>query len=428
MMSFLNRAQGVGWSTTPLYQYYKRQFSTDFETAKARSEGRYATTKNTEKSSRSAKADVPTPKSGRRTRSNTGEKDKVDVAPKKDNNWWEAMAIFEFMQKAVNRGAIHVGSITLEKVAKLIVKRYEIDDFETARNVIVVHAANLCYLMDHPKRKNVQYFASEPIYEQLSQPHSLSAADERRAGSTVLRPRNDHATLSSESENESESADTIETPQRSPPRKKRGRLSVLRPRSGKYSGKGKSLKSGKGKGKAPINVESDSEVDEEQEVQSENESMMDTPTQAPSPGKRKRGRGSADSNPKKRATSASAESEDQEIEPTSLRSSSPSEEEQSEEVSDEPLPLRWRSGNVTKPASQAMLPPVISSPLPEYTANGPGDSWTCTFDGCSQNIYGVSTELGRRLVKEHLQDHAKGRQKEVALVMSEEQRLRLPVK
>jgi hypothetical protein len=422
-MSFLSRAQGIGWSTTPIYQYFKRQYPKEFETAKARTEGRYVAPKTAEKPSKPTKADPPPPKSGRRRKSSAGEKEKADSAPKKDNNWWEAMALFEFIQKAVNRGAIHVGSISLEKVARLVVKRYEIDDVETARNIIIVHASNLCYLMDHPKRKNIQYFASEPIYEQLSQPHNLSAADERRASAMGLRPRNDHATLSSESESEVESVDTLETPQRSPPRKKRGRLSVLRPKSGKYSGKSKGVK-GKGKGKAPRDIVSDSEAEEE--VQSEDELMMDTPTQAPSPGKRKRVHGLADSGSKKRAASTSAEPEVQEVDLSSPAPSSPSEEDQSEDAPEEALPLRWRSG--TKTASPAMLPPVISSPLPEYTANGPGDSWTCTFDGCSQNVYGVSTEVGRRLVKEHLQDHAKGRLKEVALVMSEEQRLRLPVK
>lgn len=428
----MSKAQGIGWSNTPLYQYFKRHFPVsktvkfdhallsdwaqkDWEAAKARIEGRAA---KKIQSSPKTEAIPSRPKEKPKQKVER----KTSDAPKKDDNWWEATAIFEFMQKAVNQGAMHVGRITLDKVAGLLVKRYEIEDVETARHVLLVHAPNLCYIMDHPRRKNVQYFVQESIYQDLSAGHSLATTEIRRAEGIELRPRKDHGTLKDDISSDSDSSSSsIATPRRRPRRSKKGRLSVLRPKSAKFTGKGKGkgIKHQKGKGKAPDIINSESEEDDD-DVESDDDLAVDTPTQPFSPGKRKHIPDNIDLNPRKRAASTSIESEPQ-------SPSSSSEEEATDAVS-EPLPLRWRSGNNGKSASPALLPPIISSPLPEYTANGPGDSWICSFDGCSQKVYGVSTELGRGLIKEHLEDHAKGRQKHIGLLLSEEQRLRLPVK
>jgi hypothetical protein len=326
------------------------------------------------------------------------------------------------MQKAVNMGVMHIGHVTIEKVAKLLVRRYEIDDVETARKVILVHATNLCYMMDHPRRKNIQFFASEPFYKEISAGHSLPAAEIRRVESIELRPRKDHSSLREEAESDSDSdaSSTIETPKMQPRHRKKGRLSVLRPKSSKFSGKGKSVKRGKGKGKAPSTNITSGEEDEDgqdQDAGSDDEAPIDTPTQALSPGKRKLDADDllAAMNPRKRAASTTAEQD-------------ATSESEDLETPTEPLPLQWRSRNATSKSSLTIVPPVISTPLPTFTANGPGDSWICTFDGCSQKVYGASTELGRGLIEEHMQDHARGRQREVALVLKEEQRLRLPVK
>jgi hypothetical protein len=414
IMCFLNRAQGIGWSNTPLYQYYKRHFATDFDIVRARIGGRAV---EEEKPSR---ASAPPRSKGPRVLK------KGDEPPKKDENWWESAAIFEFIQKAVNHSAMHIGHVTLDRTAKLLTKRYEIEEIQTAKNVLLVHATNLCYMMDHPRRKNIQFFAGEPIYQELSAGHNLSAADMRRAQSIELRPRKDHASLKEEALSESDSSSTLATPPRRPPRKKRERLSVLRPKSSKYSGKGKSVThgegkgKGKGKGKAPKNVNTDSESGDEKTSESESDVDMDTPTQALSPGKRKRVPEVVEVNPRKRAASTPLEPQ-----PQSPPSSS---EEDDSTTPTESLPLRWRSNHDTKASSPALLPPILSTPLPQYTANAPGDAWICTFDGCAQKVYAASSDLGRRLIKDHLEDHARGRMKEIGILLSEEQKLRLPVK
>ena len=102
-----------------------------------------------------------------------------------------------------------------------------------------------------------------------------------------------------------------------------------------------------------------------------------------------------------------------------------------------PLPLRYRPSNVpphVRPASSSantrlmVSPPIVSTPLPTYEPNGPRDSWICSFDGCTQKIYGCSKELGRQLITEHLEDHSRGREKVVGILWREQDRLNLPVR
>jgi hypothetical protein len=100
-----------------------------------------------------------------------------------------------------------------------------------------------------------------------------------------------------------------------------------------------------------------------------------------------------------------------------------------------PLPLRNRPNHdlANGKASNAqpksdLVVPVISTPLPTYEPNGPRDSWNCTFDGCNQKIYGASKLMGRQLITEHLEDHARGRQQVVGIIWRENQKLALPVK
>ncbi|KAF2111359.1 hypothetical protein BDV96DRAFT_582045 [Lophiotrema nucula] len=422
LMCLLSRAQGVGWSNTPIYQHYKRHYSKEFDTAKARVEG-----KNSVPGTTSAKRELSqsTAKGGRGTRKPV---EKSGDAPRKDDNWWEAAAIFEFMQKAVNQRAMQVGHVTISKVAQLMVKRYQIDEVRTSTDVILVHAENLSYMMDHPRRKNIQYFANEPIYQELKRGHNLSAADIRRAQAIELHPRKDHATLKAEASDTESSSSSAATPRRGPRASKKGQLSVLRPRSSKYSGKGKGIK--RGKGKTPIEEVSSEEgtgdassKEEEEDEDVESETPIDTPTQALSPKKRKHALDLLEpTNPRKRTASQSIEPE----------SPPPTSSDEDEPAPTEPLPLRWRptqtsNGVPPKSSSLALLPPVISTPLPTFSANGPGDSWICTFDGCSHKVYGASTDVGRSLIKEHTEDHSKGRVREIGLLLREEEKLRLPV-
>lgn len=361
---------------------------------------------------------------------------KAAHAPKKDDNWWEAAALFEFMQKAVNQRVMRAGrnQITLERVAELVVRRYEIDEVDMAKNVLLVHARNLCHMMNHPRRQAVRYFVNEPIYHVLSSGHNLSAAEQRRAEGVELRPRKDRATLrdgESEASDKSDmDGDVLSTPLRQPSRQKRGRLSILRPKSAKSSGsrQGKSIKGNQIKRKPPL---LESEDDSQEAVSSEDEMSIDTLAQPMSPGLDKRKLDSIDINDneeddrRKRVTNAS--------DATESPPSAGSEDEETQSATGGPrLPLRYKPkiGTQTSPSytKSAMAVPLVSTPLPTYESNGPRDSWICTFDGCSQRIYGCSKEMGRQLITEHLEDHARGREKVVGILWREQDKLQLPVR
>ena len=309
-----------------------------------------------------------------------------------------------------------------------------------------MHAQNLHYMMSNPKRKSIQFFASEPIFQALTTENTLSAAEQRRAESIPLRARKDHATLqdgdsASSATSDDEADDDVMTPVRPlPGRRKKGRLSVLRPKSGKFSGKSKGIgsKGHKGKGKAPLSSSEapngGSDTDEVgSNTSSEDNMSVDTPTQALSPGRVKRkfsttivdaelpiGR-------RKRATSASITPESP---PTTVESDDDSDENDEGSARDMPsIGLRHDPSNSKhmSNAHPAMTARIISTPLPTYEPNASRDSWICTFDGCSQRIYGCSKELGRQLITEHLEDHTKGREKEVGILWREQDKLRLPV-
>ncbi|PVI04285.1 hypothetical protein DM02DRAFT_586525 [Periconia macrospinosa] len=425
IMSFLTRAQGVAWVNTPICQHFKKQYPKVYETTKARVEGRL------EKPVKAASKASPAPSTLPAGRKKARTAKDSEAPPKKDDNWWEAAAIYEFIRSAVNKRALKPGSnhITLDRVATLMVRRYEIEEAETARSVLLVHAQNLCYKMRHPRSKSARFLVDEPIYHELEAGHDLSAIDIRRAEAVELRPRKDqalHRIMTDESEEE-ESEDALVTPQRRPDgRRKKGRLSVLRPTASKYSGKRQGVKGykGKGKGKGPgtgdVPISEESQADGEDD-DSDNESQIgvDTPTQALSPGRTKRKFVSTledDELEKGRRKRAVSNSITPKSPPTTTSTANPT---NATDPSSLPKP--------TPTATNHIVPPIVSTPLPTYEANGPRDSWNCTFDGCAQRIYGASKEFGRRLITEHLEDHAKGRETVVGILLREEEKLRLPV-
>lgn len=422
-----------------------------FDNCKARIDGRYSNIQAEQSSTKSKSTSTPDPTTKQVSTSRTLQTtrgraavSKTPEAPKKDDNWWEAAALFEFMQKAVNQRVVRPGrnQITLDRVAELIVRRYEIEEVETAKNVLWVHAQNLCYMMDHPRRKAIQFFAAEPIYQELAAGHTLSATEQRRAEDVALRPRKDHATLrngqsdSSDTSDEDED-DAIRTPARRPGRQKKGRLSVLRPKSGKFSGKSKGvrLKAGgqiAGKGKAPVLASSSSSAAQSgNETSSDSDIDMDnTPTQALSPSGEKRKLDDTESEHEAKGTRQKRTTS------TSLASSSPpvtndsdSAEADTEAGAIPSIPLRsLPASSIAGNSRSTVFPQIVSTSLPTYEANGPRDSWICSFDGCTQRIYGCSKQLGRKLITEHLEDHSRGSDKVVGILWREQNRLNLPVK
>jgi hypothetical protein len=333
------------------------------------------------------------------------------------------------MQKAVNQRVLRVGRnrITLERVAQLVTRRYEIEETETAQNVLLVHAQNLCYMMEHPRRQDIRFFVDEPIYQELARGHNLSALAQRRAEGVELRIRGRDTLKDAGSESSNTSDDeAISTPVRRVPRRKLGRLSVLRPKSSQYSGKSKSIKGGKSKTDLLLDPSDDTSDAEAEEADTTSDEMAlnrsvealdndnsNTSNESPRRGKRKLPDPDATSRTRrKRAASTSP-----------APSQTPSSSAATDADAAAALPLVER----LSAADSGLSAMLVASPLPTYTANGPRDSWVCSVDGCSQRIYGCSKDTGRRLITEHLEDHSKGREKVVGVLWGERERLHLPV-
>ena len=70
---------------------------------------------------------------------------------------------------------------------------------------------------------------------------------------------------------------------------------------------------------------------------------------------------------------------------------------------------------------------VVEYDLPSTEPQGPGDLWTCTFEGCYHRVHEASTADGEKRIKEHFKTHALAAQEKLDLVVNES-RPYLPVK
>lgn len=70
---------------------------------------------------------------------------------------------------------------------------------------------------------------------------------------------------------------------------------------------------------------------------------------------------------------------------------------------------------------------VVEYELPSTEPQGPGDLWTCTFEGCFHRVHEASTSEGKAKIKEHFETHVSQAQEKIDLVLNES-RPYLPVK
>lgn len=70
---------------------------------------------------------------------------------------------------------------------------------------------------------------------------------------------------------------------------------------------------------------------------------------------------------------------------------------------------------------------LVSYKLPSTEPQGPGDIWTCTFEGCRQRVHFASTPEGKERIKAHFKEHAESAQAKIDLALRES-RPYLPVK
>ncbi len=69
---------------------------------------------------------------------------------------------------------------------------------------------------------------------------------------------------------------------------------------------------------------------------------------------------------------------------------------------------------------------LVHYDLPTNLPQGPGDLWSCEFEGCTKRVYEGSTKEGKQKIKEHFQEHEASAKEKIDLVMNE-RRPYLPV-
>ena len=70
---------------------------------------------------------------------------------------------------------------------------------------------------------------------------------------------------------------------------------------------------------------------------------------------------------------------------------------------------------------------VVEFKVPCLEPQGPGDLWTCTFDGCHHRIHKASTADGKSRIRDHFGTHTNKAQEKINLALNES-RPYLPVK
>ena len=70
---------------------------------------------------------------------------------------------------------------------------------------------------------------------------------------------------------------------------------------------------------------------------------------------------------------------------------------------------------------------VVEYELPSTEPQGPGDLWTCTFEGCFYRVHEASTREGKTKIVQHFKSHANQAQEKIDLVL-DESRPYLPVR
>ncbi|GME43604.1 uncharacterized protein LTHEOB_9768 [Neofusicoccum parvum] len=183
-----NELEDPAWSDTDIFLHLKSRFPEDFAAMERKEAGKAGKDKR-KKVKRVASAqgsqDAESTDDARRK----GVAAKPGAAPKKDDNWWETKVIWEMMQKVQIQGLIAPRNMTVEGFAKVMVRKFEVDDEGLAADYIKAHAPNLMYMIEH-KRKPAVEWTETPVYTELAQVR-LSASALRRTSELEIRRRKD---------------------------------------------------------------------------------------------------------------------------------------------------------------------------------------------------------------------------------------------
>ena len=90
------------------------------------------------------------------------------------------------------------------------------------------------------------------------------------------------------------------------------------------------------------------------------------------------------------------------------------------------VPLKKHSSAIDDYASHHTYLPritekkvLVSYALPSTEPQGPGDIWTCTFEGCLKRVHAASSEDGKAEIQEHFKDHTTSAEEKIQLAITE---------
>ena len=62
---------------------------------------------------------------------------------------------------------------------------------------------------------------------------------------------------------------------------------------------------------------------------------------------------------------------------------------------------------------------LVSYALPSTEPQGPGDIWTCTFEGCLKRVHAASSDDGKAEIQEHFKYHTTSAEEKIRLAITE---------
>jgi hypothetical protein len=380
------------WSKKPLYQYLRKlQKELQTETTPqpqttSKTPAMAATQRETKKRGRPPKIDaLEQPKTPQN-------KKKVSRTPIDDlyRIETEGAVLWKFVQLKSER-YIRADKLDIDKLASMLHNEFLFDDEKQAANYIRFQGKNLLKAMQD--RRQQRMWGTTPLHRELMDT-ILTQNMIGKMAKIVLQPRD--YTVGDELYNGLDiyaSSDEEVLPHH--------KKSALRPKSG---GKGKSY---------TANQDRDDE---------------NISSGSMTPKKRKGGiEESLQRRSKRRALSVSQ---------TSDRSSTKGDldngndtNDSEAQTADKTLPLRWKDSKA-KPDPSEEIPVVLKGATLKTEPNAPGDVWHCTVLGCMQTIYSASSNLGKRLIDNHIYEHLnlEERPPQLNIIMNETKKTNLPVR
>ncbi|KAI9816846.1 MAG: hypothetical protein M1827_001491 [Pycnora praestabilis] len=380
--SMLRGKEAISWTSTPIWEYFSITFPVSFSllweprvmTEKTKDEVVQVKEKLSREADEATRLATDVDKDSMAHESDEQFESSLNAFTVNTGHRTKAQIIFLLLEDMRNR----ISHIKVRDLAKALHTTFKTDNLSQAEDIIRARGPELQKLMKQTSHRDPQW-SQTSIYKELGQ-QQFRGKQLKAILALKLRPRtatqNDEIGVVVISDEQSEDEDL-----RLAQTARKGK-SVLRPKSSKFSNKGA------GKRGRPSIAATDEDNNSDEAMEDIN----------PSRPKRQKDR--------KRSAAAI---EDDNTKPT-----------------DDPLPLR-----LCKPSdNDANVHPqtfhIVEEALPSYTPQGPGDTWTCTLDGCVHKVYAGSTPAGQVKIRDHFREHASERQEQLDLVFKE-QRPHLPV-